>query len=113
MINSKYRYGACKIIFGERNLNALEKWNIFNSRVPFKILTSHHILYNEKEAETALFNCDDFIQSLDLALSKLPDSKQIEFTEEEIVIESYASLVSVLWNQNWIGYQLDRNGVSF
>lgn len=112
-MNSKYRYGACKITFGERDLNVLEKWNIFSSKVPFKILTSHHVLYSEKEAETSLFNCDDFIESLDLALSKLPDFNKIEFKEEEIVIESYASLISVLWNQNWIGYQLDRNGISF
>ena len=29
--------------------------------------------------------------------------------EEPIEIESYASIVSVLYNQNWLGFQLDRN----
>lgn len=39
--------------------------------------------------------------------------KTIEIKECPIEIKSYASVISVLYNQNWLGYNLDRNGVKF
>ena len=48
------------------------------------------------------------------ALSKLtPGRSHLEFKEEPITIQSYASVLSLLYNQNWLGFQLDRNGVNF
>jgi len=108
-----YQYGAVKIVYGTENLSFLEKWNPINSDVPLLMLTSHHILYNEKEKESEIYNCDEFLANLEFAMSKLPEVASIEFKEEPIEISSYASLVSVLYNQNWLGFQLDRNGVSF
>lgn len=39
--------------------------NPFGSKQPELVLTSHHILYNEKEKETSIYNCDEFIGSLE------------------------------------------------
>jgi len=77
------------------------------------MLTSHHILYNEKEKESEIYNCDEFLACLEFAVSKLPELVSLEIKEEPVEINSYASLVSILYNQNWIGFQLDRNGMSF
>lgn len=108
-------------MYGEEDLSFLERWNP-SSQVPFLLLTSHHILYNEKEKESETYNCDEFLASLEFALSKIKPPQQqsegvgsapIVFKEEQIEISSYASLVSVIYNQNWLGFQLDRNGVSF
>lgn len=41
------------------------------------------------------------------AISKLPEGQNIEIREEEIEIENYANFISVLYNQNWLGFQLD------
>jgi len=107
----KYLYGAVRIKWGEAKL--IDNWNPFSKNIPFLVLTSHHILYHDNEKETATFNCDDFITTLDLAISKLNLSQKPEFKEEPIEIKSYANLVSVLYNQNWVGFNLDRNGVNF
>ena len=32
----------------------------------------------------------------------------VEFREETIKIENYLNVVSALYNQNWLGFQLDR-----
>lgn len=107
-------YGAVKIVYGSENTSFFERWNPAASNVPILILTSHHILYNEKEKESEVYNCDEFLANLEFALSKLPSGlTSIEFREEPIEINSYASIVSVLYNQNWLGFQLDRNGISF
>ncbi|RNA26818.1 tumor p63-regulated protein 1 [Brachionus plicatilis] len=109
----EYKYGAIKLSWdNEENLSFFQKWNPL-SDIPFTIFTSHHILYNEKEQETSIYNCDEFIASLEFVLSKIPEGSNIEFKEEPVEIESYASLTSVLYNQNWLGFQLDRNGINF
>jgi hypothetical protein len=67
----KYDYGAIKLCWGDDDLPFFKKWNPFSDKVPFLILTSHHILYNEKEKETAIYNCDEFISSIEYGKLKL------------------------------------------
>ena len=63
---SEYAYGAVKLVWGDENLGFVQRWNPFNySTVPFIVFTSHHILYNEKEKESSIYNCDEFIASLE------------------------------------------------
>ena len=112
IINREYHYGAVKIRWGE-DPSFFSRWNPFSNNIPYAIYTSHHIIYNQKEHETSTYNCDDFIQTLELAISKLEVAKKVEFKEGPIQIPSYASLISVLYNQNWLGFQLDRNGLNF
>ena len=65
---SDYDYGAVKLCWSDdEQLSFFERWNPFVS-VPFKIFTSHHILYNEKEKETEYYNCDELIASLELGI---------------------------------------------
>jgi len=35
------------------------------------IFVSHHLAYNDKERETVYYNCDEFIQSLDIGKKKI------------------------------------------
>lgn len=65
MFDRAYRYGAVKICWEpEENVGVFRKWNPFGE-LPSSIFTSHHILYNEKEKETEIYNCDEFIASLE------------------------------------------------
>ena len=98
------------------------------------LFVSHHLAYNEKERETIYYNCDEFIQSLDigkeihlnidrsfvclfcLALNAYRQEKnqgKLELKEEKILIPSYASVWSVLFNQNFLGFNRDRNGANW
>ena len=52
-------------------------------------------------------------KNISTAISKLTDGSNVEIKEEPIEIESYASLISVLYNHNWLGFQLDRNGINY
>jgi hypothetical protein len=47
---------------------------------------SHPILYNDKEKESTIYNCDEFLASLEFALSKLPETASLEFKEEAVEI---------------------------
>ncbi|CAF0750764.1 unnamed protein product [Didymodactylos carnosus] len=113
-IMGEYIYGGCRIVHGEEP-TFLERWNPF-IQTGSHTFTSHHLAYNDKEKETTTYNCDEFIESLETALNtyrrdnNLP---KLEFTEEQIVIPSYASLASVIFNQNFLGFNRDRNGVNW
>jgi hypothetical protein len=51
----------------DENLSFFQRWNPL-SNIPYLMLTSHHILYNEKEKETEYYNCDEFIATLEYGL---------------------------------------------
>lgn len=64
----EYAFGAVRLLWGEEQMGFLAKWSVFeNSK--YKTFTSHHIIYNEKEKETQFWNCDEFINSLEMGLS--------------------------------------------
>lgn len=111
-----YKYGAIKLVWHAENEPIVEKINPLSTSFPEAIFTSHHILYNSKENETFIYNCDEFLASLEMTLSKLMVDNEpigIELKDEPVLISSYASMFSVLYNQNWLGFQLDRNGINF
>lgn len=47
------------------------------------------------------------------AYRQTKNEPKLDFTEEKIIIPSYASLWSVLFNQNNLGFNRDRNGANF
>lgn len=107
-----YVYGAVRLLWGEEQMGFLAKWSIFENS-QYKTFTSHQILYNEKEKETQFWNCDEFINSLEMVVKKLPECSKVQFNEEPVEIENKIGFGSVLYNQNWLGFQLDRNGLNF
>lgn len=92
-------------------------WNPWCASIPWINLSHHPLLYNPKEYETAIYNVDEFYESLIQAISnsykeKRPDAK-ITIVEGPIFIESYASLSSMIYNQSGLGFNRDRKGISF
>ncbi len=53
-----------KIIHGDEP-SFLTRWNPA-AQTNMHIFVSHHLAYNDKERETVYYNCDEFIQSLDI-----------------------------------------------
>ncbi|XP_041377628.1 tumor protein p63-regulated gene 1-like protein [Gigantopelta aegis] len=100
-----------------QDLSFGQKWNPFSTDIPYATFCHHPLIYNPKENETITYNVDDFFESLVQATSKCYDVKRpgekITIIEGPIVIESYASVTSMIYNQSGIGFFRDRNGVSF
>jgi hypothetical protein len=61
-------YGGVKIVHGDEP-SFMVKWNP-GAATNIHILVSHHLAYNEKEHETVYYNCDEFIQSLDIGKAR-------------------------------------------
>ena len=57
-----------KIIHGDESSFAT-RWNP-GAQTNKHIFVSHHLAYNDKERETIYYNCDEFIQSLDIGKKK-------------------------------------------
>ena len=77
----------------------------------------HPILYNPKEHDTVIYNVDDFFETVLDAVEKAQrrshSTLSVRLVEQPILIENYGSVMSVIYNQSWLGYNRDRNGVSF
>ena len=75
------------------------------------------MLYNEKERETVTFNVDDFYESLiaqmQIAYRTHNPGQSVKIEEGPILIESYASLGSMVFNQSHLGFNRERGGVSY
>ena len=112
-------HGGLRIEWGDSNqLSFGQRWNPWCSDVPFTTLAHHPIIYSPKENETVTYNVDDFTDSLHQAtLAAVRNDPQtthtLEVIEEPIIIECYASLYSMVFNQSHLGFNRDRGGVSF
>lgn len=110
----EYVYGGLRIVHGDDS-SFFARWNPA-AQTNVHVFISHPLAYNDKERETVFYNCDDFIQSLETSLTLYRQGKnldKIEFVEDKVVINSYASLASVLYNQNLFGFNRDRNGAKW
>ncbi|OWF40321.1 tumor protein p63-regulated gene 1-like protein isoform X2 [Mizuhopecten yessoensis] len=94
-----------------------QRWNPWSTCIPFLTFCHHPLLYNPKENETVTYNVDEFYESLikgisDAYKSKRPAEK-VTILEGPILITSYASVSSMIFNQSGLGFYLDRNGICF
>ena len=111
-------YGGLRLYWGDpTGLTFGQKWNPFSSNIPYITFSHHPLLYNPKETETVTYNVDDFsdslIQGVNIDIKAKAPGKNLSVREEPILIESYASLSSMVFNQSRIGFNRDRGGVSF
>ncbi len=85
--------------------------------MPYTTLSHHKLIYNDKEKETVTFNVDDFYESLVQGINMFnrnkANGKTVKTEEVPIMIESYANLASMVFNQSHLGFNRDRGGVSF
>ncbi|XP_064642923.1 tumor protein p63-regulated gene 1-like protein [Lineus longissimus] len=94
-----------------------QKWNPWCTDIPYLTLTHHPLLYNEKERETITYSVDDFyesfIQQIHNCYQRKDPGKKVKVEEAPIMIETYASLSSMVFNQSYLGFSRERGGVSF
>ena len=112
------QHGGVRLNWGKtQDLSFAQKWNPWCSDIHFITFTHHPTLYNEKERETVTYNVDDFYDSLLQQINKeyreQKPGQSVEILEEPILIETYASLSSMIFNQSHLGFNRERGGVSY
>jgi|SRR6218665_413179 len=111
------QHGGLRIHWEKSEPTLAQKWNPFCDELGYATLTHHLLIYNEKEKETTTFNVSDLADSIVEAVDKIrkldgvTDALSVE--EGPIMIESYASISSMVYNQSHIGFNMERGGISF
>ncbi|WAR14451.1 TPRGL-like protein [Mya arenaria] len=118
VVSADHSHGGIQIKWNRGELPSFgQRWNPWCSTIPWVSLAHHPILYNPKETETITYNVDEFYEALIDAISKAYSRKRpgekVTVAEGPILIESYASLTSMVFNQSSVGYCKDRNGLCF
>jgi len=125
-------YGGVRIHYAEPSTISLaEWWNPWSRAMPYVTLTHHLLAYNQLENETVTYNADEFAETLVMALDAAkkraatdagtdagpePDTTEpiaSMLDDKPIMINSYAGLQSIVFNQSKFGYYLERGGYSF
>lgn len=112
------KHGGVRVIYGrEEDFSLIERWNPFSGSVPYYTFSHHPIMYCPDESETVTFNVDDFYESLMQQTKSVYRLKKpgesVQLFEGNILIESYASITSMIFNQSLLGYSRERGGISF
>lgn len=96
-------------------IDAKETWNPWSRAIPYVTLTSHpYALLAPNDGSATSFDVDNFQASLLRAISQLPDGISKCMVEEKpILIESYLGVLSLLHNENNLGFFKLRGKVSF
>lgn len=111
------QHGGLRVQWAKTEPSLVQKWNPFFEELGYTTLTHHLLIYNEKEKETTTFNVSDLADSIIEAVDKIRKQDGVTDTlsveEGPIMIESYASLSSMVYNQSHIGFNMERGGISF
>jgi len=110
-------HGGFRIHWGTYQPTFTQRWNPFCEDIGFITFTHHLLAYNEKEKETVTFDVADLADSIVAAVNMIRNTEHrnepLTVHNRPIVIDSYASLTSMVYNQSHIGFSMERGGVSF
>jgi len=95
-------------------LHFSKNWNPWSREIPFVTFTAHRLFYNEAiQGDAKNYSIENFKQKLLQGLQALPESQHCVIKEEQIIIENYVGLVSVVHNITDLGFFKARGRVSF
>jgi hypothetical protein len=109
-------HAALRIAWGDLNaLPLTQRWNPLSRVIPYSIFASHPMFLvenNECDSQSRTrFDVNHFAGEVLQAIRGHNKSMQLE--EAPILVSSYFSLTSLIFNQSHLGFSKDRNGVSF
>jgi len=79
----------------------------------YMTLTHHLLAYKPEERETSMYDAGDFIDKAVTVANKTRGGTLLNCENGPMLIESYGSVMSMIYNQSHIGFNLARGGVSF
>lgn len=113
------QHGGVRLAWGKNKVLSFgQKWNPWCSDIPQTTFAHHPLHYHERDGELLTYNVDDFHDYLIQAVrksyhNKALDVSQLTIEEGQILIETYLSLSSMVFNQSHLGFSKERGGVSF
>jgi len=108
------QHGGVRISWGVAEPSFVQRWNPMCVDLGYVTLSHHLLAYKPEERETSMYDAADFIDSAIAAANKVRGgSQQVPCENYPITIESYGSVMSIIYNQSHIGFNLARGGVSF
>jgi len=107
------QHGGVRISWGTTEPSFLQRWNPVSVDLGYVTLSHHLLAYKPEERETSMYDAGDFIDSAIAAANKVRSGSEVNCENNPITIESYGSVMSMIFNQSHIGFNLARGGVSF
>lgn len=113
--------GGLRIHWANEDAWFYQRWNPWCDDVGYITFTHHLLIHNEKERETATYNVSDFADSVVQAVNTIRQKngggeegeESVPVKEGPLIIYSYASVTSLIYNQSHIGFNMDRGGVTY
>ncbi|CAH1794351.1 unnamed protein product [Owenia fusiformis] len=98
-------------------LSFSQKWNPWSSAIPYITFTHHPLHHNVEDVDIITYNVDNFYKAFTQQVQNCHLEKKTgvspTVTKGSLLIESYASLTSMIHNQSHLGFSRERGGVSF
>lgn len=106
------RHGGARIHWNVTDASFAQRWNPFCPDVGY-ITICHHLLAFKPHQQQADAK-HDVGNFLDAVMAKVhARTSTINVENGPVVVESYASVASMVYNQSHIGFNMSRGGVSF
>jgi len=112
-VDSPRQHGGVRIYWGSNEPSFLQRWNPMCDDLGYVTLSHHLLAYKAEERETSIYDAGDLIDSVIAAANKVRGGSEVRCENCQITIESYGSVMSMIFNQSHIGFNLARGGVSF
>lgn len=109
-------HGGIRIHWTVAQPTWIQRWNPLCDDLGFLTLTFHLLAYHDKEKETVTYDVADFSDSLVAAVKRVREEErkgELRIHRRPLIIESYASPASMIFNQSHLGFSMERGGVSF
>jgi hypothetical protein len=107
------QHGGVRIYWSEVEPSFIQRWNPLCADIGYITLCHHIVAYKPDERETATFNVGDMADSLLVAVRQAGNTALQVNNNAQIVVESYGSLASAVYNQSHLGFNMSRGGVCF
>lgn len=112
------QHGGARIHWGKEEASWAQRWNPFCNDIGYVTLSHHLLAYKADERETVTYDVADMIDSVIAATNSVRrreggDGVTVSVENGMISIESYGSVMSLVFNQSHLGFNLARGGVSF
>jgi len=107
------QHGGVRIYWGAVEPSFMQRWNPLCDDLGYVTLSHHLLAYKPEEREMSLYDAGHFIDSVVAVANKVRGGSVVSCENCPITIESYGSVMSMVYNQSHIGFNLSRGGVNF
>lgn len=113
MIYRPRQHGGVRIHWSTVEPSFVQRWNPMCEDLGYVTLSHHLLAYVPEERGRSMYDVGGFAESAVAAANKAIGGSGVKCENGPVTIESYGSVMSMVYNQSHIGFNLARGGVSF